>query len=55
MTALQTDEKVVRFIDRCAESTDLGVERVLAITRRGPCTHDGADALGAATPVLEEA
>jgi len=53
-TALQPDEPVDHFLDRCGELSELGIEHVVVITRGRPWTHDGVDTLGAAAAQLVE-
>jgi F420-dependent oxidoreductase-like protein len=53
-TALQPDEHVDRFVDRCGTFRELGIEHVVVITRGRPWTHDGVDALGSAAAQLVE-
>jgi F420-dependent oxidoreductase-like protein len=51
-TALQPDEPVDQFIDRCRELGELGIEHVVVITRGRPWTDDGVKVLGAAAAQL---
>ncbi len=53
-TALQPDEPVDRFIERCGDLGGLGIQHVVVITRGAPWTGDGVDTLGAAASQLAE-
>jgi len=53
-TALQPDEQVDPFIERCRELSELGIQHVVVITRGRPWTHDDVDVLGAAAAQLAE-
>ena len=53
-TALQPDEQVDQFLDRCEKLSELGIQHVVVITRGRPWTHDGVDVLGVAATQLME-
>jgi F420-dependent oxidoreductase-like protein len=53
-TALQPDEPVDRFVERCAELAGLGIGHVVVITRGTPWTEDGVNTLGVAAAQLAE-
>jgi hypothetical protein len=53
-TALQPDEPVDRFVERCAELAGLGIGHVVVITRGAPWTGDGVNTLGVAAAQLAE-
>jgi alkanesulfonate monooxygenase SsuD/methylene tetrahydromethanopterin reductase-like flavin-dependent oxidoreductase (luciferase family) len=53
-TALQPDEPVDRFLERCGKLGELGIEHVIVITRGRPWTDDGVNTLGAAAAQLAQ-
>jgi F420-dependent oxidoreductase-like protein len=53
-TALQPDEPVSRFVERCRTLGGLGIQHVIVITRGRPWTDDGVDTLGAAAAQLAD-
>jgi F420-dependent oxidoreductase-like protein len=51
-TALQPDEPVARFVQRCGTLDDLGIQHVVVITRGRPWSEDGVETLGGAATQL---
>jgi len=54
-TALQPDEPVDRFVERCRDLGRLGIQHVVVITRGRPWTDAALHTLGAAAGALAEA
>jgi F420-dependent oxidoreductase-like protein len=51
-TALQPDEPVDRFVERCGKLGELGIQHVVVITRGRPWSDHGVNTLGAAATQL---
>jgi hypothetical protein len=53
-TAMEPDESVDHFVERCRSLAEIGIEHVVVITRGRPWTDDAVATLGAAAARLED-